>query len=97
MHLNRLLGPIGFIALATARAFPSFTSLGNHTVQAAATYENYDPKNIASDAWWDKYSMKGSHYQCLFKANDEAAGRLVEDTRVPPSCQSLWKGSMYGG
>lgn len=96
MYLNHLLGLLGFAALVATRALPLNASSGNHTVQTAATYGNYDPDNIASDAWWDKYRKKGNLYQCLFEANDEAAGRLVEDTRVPPSAQSTWKGSMYG-
>ncbi|KAJ4991273.1 hypothetical protein SVAN01_03171 [Stagonosporopsis vannaccii] len=99
MLLNHLLGLIGFATCAAARALPvntSSSSTSNETVQTAGTYQFYDPNNIASDAWWDKYREKGNHYQCLFEADDEAAGRLVEDTRVPPSCQSIWKGSMYG-
>ncbi|KAF1364864.1 hypothetical protein EJ07DRAFT_54177, partial [Lizonia empirigonia] len=54
----------------------------------------YEPDNIAPDAIWDKYMKKGYHYQCLFEANDEDAGRLIEDLRTPPSAQSIWKGSM---
>lgn len=92
-HLIVLLGPV---ALAAARVLPhNASAVGSvdHDVQTAVEYR---PDNIASDQWWDKYRKKGAHYQCLFVADDEDAGRLVEDTRVPPSAQSVWKGDMSG-
>lgn len=96
MLLNHLLGLAGFAALVIARALPlNVSTVGfDHAVQTAGRV--YDPDNLASDTWWDRYRDKGSHYQCLFEADDEAAGRLVEDTRIPPSAQSVWKGSMSG-
>ncbi|KAJ8113918.1 hypothetical protein OPT61_g4073 [Boeremia exigua] len=95
MRFNRLLALSGFGVFATACALPlnaSTDTIGDNTVQTAG---NYDPKNIASDAWWTIYSNKGSHYQCLFKANDEEAGRLIENTGDPPTARSRWEGSMY--
>ena len=97
MRLNYLLALPGFVAITAARALLLNTSTGwigdYNIVQTAA---EYNPNNIASNTWWDKYQKKGYHYQCLFEANDEGAGRLIEDTRIPPSAQSIWKGSMYG-
>lgn len=94
MLFKHLLVLSGAVGLAAARALPlnaSASGFGDYTLQTAG---EWNPNNIASDGWWDKYTKKGSHYQCLFEANDEAAGRLVEDTRVPPSAQSVWKGSL---
>lgn len=85
-----------FVAFTVARAFPlklSTFGIDEYIVQTAG---EYNPNNLASDGIWDKYQKKGNHYQCLFEANDEDAGRLVEDTRTPPSAASIWKGSMYG-
>jgi hypothetical protein len=94
---------LGFVALTVARALPFNASTGgvgdykpsieDYIIQTAGYYQ---PNNIASDAIWDKYQKKGDHYQCLFPASNEAAGRLVEDKRTPPSAQSVWSGDMYG-
>lgn len=93
---------LGFVALTIARVLPPIASDGG-SVDDKPSYDvlvvtagEYDANNIASDGTWDKYRKEGDHYQCLFEANDEGAGRLIEDTRTPPSAQSIWKGSMYG-
>lgn len=95
MHFNRLFALAGCAATAAARALPTNVSTVFGDYNVVQTAGNYDANNIASDGWWDKYQKKGDHYQCLFTANDEVAGRLIEDTRTPPSAQSVWKGSMY--
>lgn len=96
---------LGFIINTIVRALPlnaSTGSLNDYTSSTPTvdlivhTAGHYDPDNIAPDAIWDKYTKKGYHYQCLFEANDEDAGRLIEDVRIPPSAQSIWKGSMEG-
>ncbi|KZM22840.1 hypothetical protein ST47_g6020 [Ascochyta rabiei] len=84
---------LSILAITAVRALPlnaSAAGVGNYIVQTAG---EYNPSNLASDAIWDKYRKKGDHYQCLFEANDENAGRLVEDSRTPPSAQSVWKGT----
>lgn len=91
MQLNRLLALGGFAGTALARALPSNFSSFDSAVHTAGFY---DPNNLASDSLWGRYQRKGAHYQCLFTADDRGAGRLVEDTRTPPSAQSIWKGSM---
>ncbi|KAF3040887.1 hypothetical protein E8E12_003394 [Didymella heteroderae] len=91
MQPNRLFALAGFAASAAARALPTNASTSGGLVPTAGFY---DPSNLASDGLWDKYQKKGDHYQCLFTADDEGAGRLVEDTRTPPSARSTWKGSM---
>jgi hypothetical protein len=68
-------------------------SIDDLLVQTAGSWS---PDNIASDEIWDRYQKKGAHYQCLFPATNEAAGRLVEDKRTPPSAQSVWAGNMIG-
>ncbi|KAJ4355083.1 hypothetical protein N0V95_003246 [Ascochyta clinopodiicola] len=86
---------LGVFAITAVQAVPlnaSAAGISNYVVQTAG---DYDANNIASDAIWDKYQKKGDHYQCLFEANDENAGRLIEDPRTPPSAQSVWKGGMY--
>jgi hypothetical protein len=97
MHFKAVLTLLlGFVAITTVQALPLNASTaisGDYSVQKA---DEYDANNIASDSIWHKYQQKGSHYQCLFEANDENAGRLIEDNRTPPSAQSIWKGSMYG-
>ena len=87
---------LGCVAIAVARALPLNSSTGVVADGVVHTATDYSPTNIASDAIWDKYQKKGDHYQCLFEANDEGAGYLIEDERTPPSAQSIWKGSMYG-
>lgn len=96
MQLN-FVALLGFAATALGRALPYNVSTagvgdGDYIVQTAG---DFNPNNLASDGIWDKYQKKGDHYQCLFEANDEGAGRLVEDTRTPPSAASVWKGSQY--
>jgi hypothetical protein len=94
MQLNFIV-LLGSVTFTVARALPlnvSTAGIGDYIVQTAA---EYNLNNLASDGIWDKYQKKGDHYQCLFEANDEGAGRLVEDTRTPPSAASTWKGSMY--
>ncbi|KAH6615114.1 hypothetical protein C7974DRAFT_59498 [Boeremia exigua] len=90
MRLNYLLTLSGLAASIAARVLPLNASLFSDRVQTAGLF---DGKSIASDADWNKYRGKGSHYQCLFQANDEVAGMLVEDTRTPPSAQSIWRGT----
>jgi hypothetical protein len=51
---------------------------------------SWDPHNIASDAAWAKYTEKGARLACRLDANVEAAGRLWEDSRTPPSARSEW-------
>lgn len=96
MRLNCLLALLSYIAFTAALTLPLNPSTGAVDDYAVPTAGDFSPGNIASDAWWDKYRNKGKHYQCLFEANDESAGRLVADARVPPSAQSVWRGSMYG-
>ena len=45
---------------------------------------------VASAAEWAKAIEKGNRLNCRLDANDEAAGRLWEDTRNPPSARSQW-------
>ncbi|KAJ4342391.1 hypothetical protein N0V87_001009 [Didymella glomerata] len=92
MQLNRLFALAGVAATAAARVLPANVSTSDGIVHTAGYF---DPNKLASDGLWDKHQKKGDHYQCLFAADDEAAGRLVEDTRTPPSAQSVWKGNMY--
>lgn len=89
MKFNRLFVLTHGVAAAVARALPTNTSDIVHTTGY------YDPNNLAPDGLWDKYQEKGAHYQCLFAANNEDAGHLVEDTRMPPSVQSVWSGNLY--
>ena len=93
MQFNRVFTLAGVAAIAAARALPANVSASDGVAQTAGFF---DPGKIASDGVWKKYRAKGDHYQCLFVADDEGAGRLVEDTRTPPSAQSIWKGNMYG-
>jgi hypothetical protein len=50
----------------------------------------WDPNDIATDDEWRHAVEKGSRLACRLGANDEAAGRLWEDTRTPPSARSEW-------
>lgn len=93
MQLNRLLALAGVAAIAAARVLPVNVTTSDGIVQTAGSS---GPDKLATGGWWDKYRKKGEHYQCLFAADDEGAGRLVGDTRTPPSAQSIWKGDMYG-
>ncbi|XPS74992.1 hypothetical protein M3J09_007104 [Ascochyta lentis] len=96
MHFKAVLTLLlGLLAITAVRALPFNASVAGLVDYVVHTAGVYDANNIASDAVWDKWRMKGSHYQCLFEANDEAAGRLIEDTRTPPSAQSIWRGDMY--
>lgn len=54
----------------------------------------FDPKNIATDAAWAKYSAKGRWYGCLLDMQDEPCGRALGDVRSPPSAESVWQGDL---
>lgn len=93
MRPQQLFALASCVTAAAARVLPVNVSTSDGIVQTAGAF---DPNILASDGLWNKYQKKGDHYQCLFTADDEGAGRLVEDTRTPPSAQSIWKGDMYG-
>lgn len=54
----------------------------------------FNPNDIASDAIWQKYIEKGEFYQCLFECTDRLAGKGLQDTRTPPSAESIWQGDL---
>ncbi|KAJ4380520.1 hypothetical protein N0V86_003877 [Didymella sp. IMI 355093] len=90
MQINRLF--VFAAVIVAVRALP--TNIPNFS-SVVHTAGYYDSDSLTSDGLWNKYQRKGEHYQCLFTAEDEGAGQLIEDTRTPPSAQSIWKGSMY--
>ena len=77
-----LLAAIAPIALAQHLASSNATD-----VQIAA---EFDPEDIADAAEWAAAYEKGTRLACRLEANDEAAGRLWQDTRNPPSARSQW-------
>ncbi|RMZ69880.1 WD domain-containing [Pyrenophora seminiperda CCB06] len=46
--------------------------------------------DIATAEEWASAVQKGNRLTCRLEANDEAAGRLWQDTRNPPSAHSEW-------
>lgn len=92
----QLLPTILLGGITVACALPLNASISGNVDDIAYTAGDGYPDAIASDEIWDKYQKKGNHYQCLFEANDEGAGYLIEDKRTPPSAQSVWKGDMIG-
>lgn len=54
----------------------------------------FNPNDIASDAVWQRYIEKGEFYQCLFECTDRLAGKGLQDTRTPPSAESIWQGDL---
>jgi hypothetical protein len=50
----------------------------------------WDPRKVASAAYWAAAKEKGDRLICRLEATDEAAGRQFEDTRNPPSARSQW-------
>ncbi|KAI4929772.1 hypothetical protein J4E86_011714 [Alternaria arbusti] len=77
-----LLAVVAPIALAQDLASSNATD-----VRIAA---EFDPEDIADAAEWTAAYEKGTRLVCRLEANDEAAGRLWQDTRDPPSARSQW-------
>lgn len=54
----------------------------------------YDPAAIADQATWDKYAARGGQLMCVMRRSDKYAGTVMEDSRVPPSAESIWTGDL---
>jgi hypothetical protein len=50
--------------------------------------------NLASPEDWETYSLKGGALMCALEGTDRMAGRLINDTRNPPSAASAWSGDL---
>ena len=50
----------------------------------------WNPNDVATAAEWTAAHQKGARLTCRLEATDEAAGRLWQDTRNPPSARSQW-------
>jgi hypothetical protein len=50
--------------------------------------------DLASDADWEKYTLKGGALMCGLVDTDRTAGRQIRDTRNPPSAASVWTGDL---
>lgn len=50
--------------------------------------------DLASDADWEKYTLKGGALMCGLAGTDRTAGRQIRDTRNPPSAASVWTGDL---
>ncbi|KAJ8107057.1 hypothetical protein OPT61_g9127 [Boeremia exigua] len=56
--------------------------------------QGFEGDEFASDADWQKFTNKGGTLMCGLDGNDEEAGLLMDDKRVPPSAASLWTGDL---
>jgi hypothetical protein len=80
-----LLAAAALFSIVIGRsAFNSSEPIGVHV----AAY--WDPSVTFDDNAWYKAIEKGARLTCRLDANDEAAGRLWEDTRNLPSARSEW-------
>ncbi|KAH6025740.1 hypothetical protein HBI83_061410 [Parastagonospora nodorum] len=50
--------------------------------------------DLASDADWEKYTLKGGTLMCGLVGTDRTAGGQIRDTRNPPSAASVWTGDL---
>ena len=50
--------------------------------------------DTASDADWEKYTLKGGALMCGLAGTDRTAGRQIRDARNPPSAASVWSGDL---
>ncbi|KAH7071743.1 hypothetical protein FB567DRAFT_612413 [Paraphoma chrysanthemicola] len=50
--------------------------------------------DTASDAEFEKFALKGGALMCALGGTDKTAGRLLRDTRDPPSAASIWTGNL---
>jgi hypothetical protein len=55
---------------------------------------DFNIKNFATDAVWNRYVAKGNRLACLMTATDAGAGFLIQDSREPPSAASSWTGDL---
>jgi len=78
---------IVLLALAALVTLPSVIATNSFDVQVDFFW---DPSEVASAAELAEAIKKGNRLNCRLDANDEAAGRLWEDTRNPPSARSQW-------
>jgi hypothetical protein len=50
--------------------------------------------DLANPADWETFSLKGSALMCALEGTDQTAGRLIKDTRNPPSAATSWSSDL---
>jgi hypothetical protein len=81
-------------ALNTTKSDDASGELSEPDSNTRPHISGYDPAVIAEQATWDKYAARGGQLMCAMRKSDKYAGTVMEDTRVPPSAESIWTGDL---
>ncbi|RMZ69150.1 cytochrome p450 [Pyrenophora seminiperda CCB06] len=91
---------LGVVILALATLVISehinLTAPVNWTLGTTPVHELHKRHEPADQELWDKHVAKGERLLCLMEVSDNYAGRMLQDTRNPPSAASIWTGTLDG-